>query len=118
VFLYDEQKRGTWSDSEAERLCRAVHKFARTRAHAFDESLMEKANIQMRLLEALKKEFRLTRVLWRQIFDQVAGVDELNMSTLRLENGGLYYSGSLIIYYMYLYLLYRYFVHTSVFLLK
>ncbi len=32
VFLYDEQKRGTWSDSEAERLCRAVHKFARTRA--------------------------------------------------------------------------------------
>jgi hypothetical protein len=39
----------------------------------------------MRLLEALKKEFRLTRVLWRQIFDQVAGVDELNMSTLRSE---------------------------------
>ena len=88
VFLYDEQKRGTWSDSEAERLCRAVHKFARSRAHAFQEALMEEANTQMRLLEALKKEFRLTRVLWRQIFDVVAGVDELNMSTLRLGTSG------------------------------
>jgi hypothetical protein len=34
---------------------------------------MEEANTQMRLLEALKKEFRLTRILWRQIFDQVKG---------------------------------------------
>jgi hypothetical protein len=34
---------------------------------------MEEANTQMRLLEALKKEFRLTRILWRQIFDQVRG---------------------------------------------
>jgi hypothetical protein len=34
---------------------------------------MEEANTQMRLLEALKKEFRLTRILWRQIFDQVTG---------------------------------------------
>ena len=88
MFLYDEQKRGTWSDSEAERLCRADHKFARSRAHAFQEELMEEANTQMRLLEALKKEFRLTRVLWRQIFDVVAGVDELNMSTLRLGTSG------------------------------
>jgi hypothetical protein len=48
-----------------------VHKFARSRVHALEESLMEEANTQMRLLEALKKEFRLTRVLWRQIFDQV-----------------------------------------------
>ena len=66
----------------------------------------------MKLLDNLKKEFRLTRILLRQIFDQVrltildirislsllyltflekktcfaqvAGVDELNMSTLRL----------------------------------
>ena len=29
VFLYDEQRRGTWSDSEAERLLRAVLRFGR-----------------------------------------------------------------------------------------
>jgi hypothetical protein len=37
---------------------------------------MEEANTQMRLLEALKKEFRLTRILWRQIFDQVTSFYE------------------------------------------
>ncbi len=39
---------------------------------------------QLKQLENMKKEFRLSRVLLRQIFDLVAGVDELNMSTLRL----------------------------------
>ena len=38
----------------------------------------------MKLLENLKKEFRLTRIYWRQIFDSVAGADELNMCTMRL----------------------------------
>ena len=38
----------------------------------------------MKLLEAMKKEFRLLRILWRQIYDNVAAVDELNMSIMRL----------------------------------
>jgi hypothetical protein len=32
----------------------------------------------------MKKEFRLIRILWRQIYDNVAAVDELNMSVMRL----------------------------------
>ena len=32
----------------------------------------------------MKKEFRQLRILWRQIYDHVAGVDELNMSVMRL----------------------------------
>jgi hypothetical protein len=28
--------------------------------------------ISMKLLEAMKKEFRLLRILWRQIYDQVS----------------------------------------------
>ena len=84
VFLHDEQKRGTWSDSEPERLLRAVLKFARQRQNIFAGSILDDGNNQMKLMENLKQEFRLTRIYWRQIFDSVAGVDELNMCTLRL----------------------------------
>jgi len=84
VFLHDEQKRGTWSDSEPERLLRAVLKFARQRQNIFSGTILDDGNNQMKLLENLKKEFRLTRIFWRQIFDSVAGVDELNMCTMRL----------------------------------
>ena len=84
VFLHDEQKRGTWSDSEPERLLRAVLKFARQRQTVFSGAILDDGNNQMKLLENLKKEFRLTRIYWRQIYDNVAGVDELNMCTMRL----------------------------------
>ena len=50
----------------------------------FSGSILDDGNTQMKLLENLKKEFRLTRIYWRQIFDSVAGVDELNMCTMRL----------------------------------
>ena len=36
------------------------------------------------MLDTMKKEFRQLRVLWRQIYDHVAAVDELNMSVMRL----------------------------------
>ena len=84
VFLHDEQKRGTWSDSEPERLLRAVLKYARQRENIFAGSILDDGHNQMKLLENLKKEFRLTRIYWRQIYDNVAGVDELNMCTMRL----------------------------------
>ena len=84
VFLHDEQKRGTWSDSEPERLLRAVLKYARQRETIFAGTILDDGNNQMKLLENLKKEFRLTRIYWRQIYDNVAGVDELNMCTMRL----------------------------------
>ena len=102
VFLHDEQKRGTWSimiliiimttiiiigtwsDSEPERLLRAVLKYARQRENVFAGTILDDGHNQMKLLENLKKEFRLTRIYWRQIYDNVAGVDELNMCTMRL----------------------------------
>ena len=84
VFMYDEQRRGTWSDSEVERLLRAVLKFAKNRQGGFSGPLVEDGNNQVRLFEGLKKEFRLTRIYWRQFYDNVAGVDELNMCTMRL----------------------------------
>ena len=39
---------------------------------------------QVRLFEGLKKEFRLTRIYWRPVYDSVAGVNELNKCTMRL----------------------------------
>ena len=36
------------------------------------------------MFESLKKEFKLCRILWRQHYDHVAAVDELNMSVMRL----------------------------------
>ena len=59
-------------------------KYARQRENIFAGTILDDGNNQMKLLENLKKEFRLTRIYWRQIFDSVAGVDELNMCTMRL----------------------------------
>jgi len=59
-------------------------KFAKTRQGGFGGPLVEDGNNQVRLFEGLKKEFRLTRIYWRQVYDSVAGVDELNMCTMRL----------------------------------
>ena len=84
VFMFDDQRRGTWSDSEVERLLRATLKFAKNRQGGFSGPLVEDGNNQVRLFEGLKKEFRLTRIYWRQVYDSVAGVDELNMCTMRL----------------------------------
>ena len=62
--------RGTWSDSEPERLLRAVLKFARQRQNVFTGHILEDGANQMKLLDNLKKEFRLNRIYWRQIFDR------------------------------------------------
>ena len=62
----------------------AVQKYAKTKLHVSNPDILEGASNQLKQLENMKKEFRLSRVLLRQIFDLVAGVDELNMSTLRL----------------------------------
>lgn len=82
IYMMDEQRRGKWSDSEAERLLRAILKYAKNAVYT--KEIIEDGNIHMKLLEAMKKEFRLMRILWRQIYDNVAAVDELNMSIMRL----------------------------------
>ena len=63
VFMFDEQRRGTWSDSEVERLLRATLKFAKNRQGGFKGPLVEDGNNQARLFEGLKKEFLLETVL-------------------------------------------------------
>ena len=50
----------------------------------YDKDIIEDGTTHMKLFESMKKEFRLMRILWRQINDNVAAVDELNMSIMRL----------------------------------
>ncbi len=84
VFLIDTQRQGNWTDCEAERLLRAFLKYSKTAPGVYPKSVLEDGQTHMKMFEAMKKEFRLMRILWRQIFDNVAAVDELNMSIMRL----------------------------------
>ena len=64
---------------------KALLKFARgARTFGEDDEVVSDGATHLKMLEAMKKEFKLLRILWRQIFDHVAGVDELNMSVMRL----------------------------------
>ena len=45
-------------------------KFARQRQNVFTGHILEDGANQMKLLDNLKKEFRLNRIYWRQIFDR------------------------------------------------
>ena len=81
---------GTWAESEAERLLRALLKYSKGRTGAVTaglddpEAVIEDGNIHFKMFDAMKKEFKFMRILWRQIYDHVAGVDELNMAGMRL----------------------------------
>jgi E3 ubiquitin-protein ligase SHPRH len=75
-------RRGTWADSEIERMLRHMLGFARK--HHTPQSIQDGGAIQLKLLDAYKKEFRQIRVVWRQLNDQASAVDELSMATLRL----------------------------------
>ena len=84
VVLIDQLRKGTWKDSEGERLLRAILKFSKIIKKVGAKEIIDDGEIHMKLFEAMKKEFRLMRILWRQIYDHVAAVDELNMSVMRL----------------------------------
>lgn len=53
------------ADSEAERLLRALLKFSRNDGQ-FDHRIVDDGNTHIKLLEAMKKEFKLVRVMWRK----------------------------------------------------
>ncbi|XP_045026418.1 LOW QUALITY PROTEIN: E3 ubiquitin-protein ligase SHPRH [Daphnia magna] len=75
-------RRGTWADSEAERILKHMLQFARK--HTAPQSVQDGGSVHLKLLDACKKEFRQIRVVWRQLNDQASAVDELSMATLRL----------------------------------
>ena len=75
-------RRVTWADSETEKMVKLLAAWARRQQAP--TAIQEGASLQVRLLEAYRKEFRQLRALWRRLNDQASAIDELSMATLRL----------------------------------
>ncbi|XP_071455234.1 E3 ubiquitin-protein ligase SHPRH isoform X2 [Hetaerina americana] len=82
VKVFGQLSRGNWADGEIERMLKVILGFAKSRK--LDRELIEHGNNQIKLMEALKKEYKYLRILWRQLNDQVSAIDELDMAKLRL----------------------------------
>ncbi|CAL8087779.1 unnamed protein product [Orchesella dallaii] len=81
-LINEELRRGTWGDSETEVILKGIHRFARV--NKLSGEISENGSVHIKLMEALKKEFKFLRILWRQLFDQVSALDELSQATTRL----------------------------------
>lgn len=74
-------RRGNWGQSETERVLR----YLQTRCLGkVENEIYEDSHVYFQTLEAMKKEFKNYRILWRSLFDSVSAMDEVNMATIRL----------------------------------
>lgn len=74
-------RRGNWGQSETERVLR----YLQTRCLGkVENEIYEDSHVYFQSLEAMKKEFKNYRILWRSLFDSVSAMDEVNMATIRL----------------------------------
>ncbi|XP_061176865.1 E3 ubiquitin-protein ligase SHPRH-like [Saccostrea echinata] len=76
------RRQGTWADSEMEKALKSVLSFARS--HAMDRDLVHYGQTHIEIMDKLKKEFKLLRVLWIECKAHVSSFDELSMATTRL----------------------------------
>ncbi|ODN03793.1 E3 ubiquitin-protein ligase SHPRH [Orchesella cincta] len=81
-LINEELRRGTWGDSETEVILKGIHRFARV--NKLSKEINENGTVHIKLLDAVKKEFKFLRILWRKLFDQVSALDELSQATTRL----------------------------------
>ena len=76
-------RRGTWADSQAEKILKALLQFIRKqRCPSVD--IQTGGGVHLKLLDGWKKEFRRIRVAWRKTNDRASALDELAMAELRL----------------------------------
>ncbi|KAJ8314477.1 hypothetical protein KUTeg_006627 [Tegillarca granosa] len=76
------KRQGTWADSELEISLKAILGFCKL--HRVGKDLVQNGGIHIRMLETLKKEFRLLRNVWMYLREEVSAVDELDMAKTRL----------------------------------
>lgn len=82
VNTFEYSKKGGFQASQTEVVLRSLASYCRSK-HM--KALWSKdAKNHLLLLNTVKKEFLFLNLLWRQIFDQVAARDELNMAKMRL----------------------------------
>ncbi|PSN49431.1 hypothetical protein C0J52_06590 [Blattella germanica] len=82
VLLLGQLNQGTWKPCEMERVLRVLVAFVRGKRSNRD--CLEDGNQHLKLLDAIKKEFRHLRLVWTQLRDQVSAQDELDMAKLKL----------------------------------
>ena len=68
-MTFRQTRKGTWADSETEKCLKALLSFART--YGIERRLHEAGATHLKLLEALKKEFKALRTLWSLLKEQV-----------------------------------------------
>ncbi|XP_056016724.1 E3 ubiquitin-protein ligase SHPRH-like isoform X5 [Ostrea edulis] len=76
------RRQGTWADSEMEKALKSILSFARS--HSIDRDLVHCGQTHIEIMDKLKKEFKLLRVLWIESKAHVSSFDELSMATTRL----------------------------------
>ncbi|XP_064122069.1 E3 ubiquitin-protein ligase SHPRH-like [Macrobrachium nipponense] len=74
-------RKGNWGQSETERILKYLQIKCLGKV---EEEIYEDSQTHMQILEAMKKEFKNYRILWRAVFDSVSAMDEVNMATIRL----------------------------------
>lgn len=82
VNTFEYSKKGGFQASQTETVLRSLASYCRSKHMSTEWSKDAKNHLQ--LLNIVKKEFLFLNLLWRQIFDQVAARDELNMAKMRL----------------------------------
>lgn len=82
VLLLGQLNQGTWKPCEMERVLRVLVAFVRGRRS--NRECLEDGSQHLKMLDAIKKEFRQLRLVWTQLRDQVSAQDELDMAKMRL----------------------------------
>ncbi|XP_069684447.1 E3 ubiquitin-protein ligase SHPRH isoform X2 [Periplaneta americana] len=82
VLLLGQLNQGTWKPCEMERVLKVI--VAHVRGRRSNRECLEDGNQYLKLLEAIKREFRHLRLVWTQLRDQVSAQDELDMAKMRL----------------------------------
>lgn len=82
VYLLGQGKEGSWKPSEQETVLRTILSFGRQKKA--ENNLVKSGTLFIKIMDALRKEFKPLRLLWSMINERTCAQDELNMCKLRL----------------------------------
>lgn len=82
VYLLGEGKEGSWKPSEQETVLKTLLTLGRQKKASKD--LLKAGSKFLKLMDALRKEFKPLRLLWSRINEMTQARDELSMCKLRL----------------------------------
>ncbi|XP_034237613.1 E3 ubiquitin-protein ligase SHPRH isoform X2 [Thrips palmi] len=82
VYLLGQGKEGSWKPSEQETVLKTLLSLGRHRKA--DKDWLKSGSLFLKLMEALRKEFKSIRLLWSRVNERTQAQDELNMCNLRL----------------------------------